>query len=183
MLQEKVVSRGGGVARRILFLAGRLLPARRLALAAALALLGAPAARAGDPAPTAPGPRDKCPVCGMFVAKYPEWIAAVTFADGSRELLDGAKDLFKFLLDPGRYRPGRAAADVRAITVTDYYAVRPVDARAAFFVQGGDVYGPMGRELVPFAAEADAKEFLADHGGTRILRFAEVTPAVLRELE
>jgi len=24
-----------------------------------------------------PGPKDKCPVCGMFVAGYPNWIAEV----------------------------------------------------------------------------------------------------------
>jgi nitrous oxide reductase accessory protein NosL len=119
----------------------------------------------------------------MFVAKYPDWIAEVRFADGGTAVFDGAKDLFKFLLAPGRYLPGRAAADVRAIWVTDYYAVRPVDGRAAFFVLGGDVYGPMGRELVPFASREGAEEFLRDHRGTRILRFDDVTPQILEALD
>jgi nitrous oxide reductase accessory protein NosL len=67
--------------------------------------------------------------------------------------------------------------------VTDYYALRRVDARGAWYVLGSDVFGPMGRELVPFAAEQDAREFLADHRGKRVLRFFEVTPAILKELE
>ena len=32
----------------------------------------------------APGPRDICQVCGMFVAKYPDWIATILFADGHK---------------------------------------------------------------------------------------------------
>ena len=46
-----------------------------------------------------PGPGDTCPVCGMFVAKYPEWIATIVFGDGTAVHFDGAKDMFKYLLD------------------------------------------------------------------------------------
>lgn len=152
---------------------------RACALAAALA---ATPALADDRDGVVPGPGEKCPVCGMFVARYPEWIAVVRFRDGSRAVFDGAKDLFRFLLDVPRYAPSRTRADVRDAFVSDYYAVRQVDAREAWFVLGGDVLGPMGRELVPFATEAAAREFLADHHGARVLRFADVTAAILREL-
>ncbi len=27
--------------------------------------------------PIKPSPKDKCPVCGMFVAKYPKWVAEI----------------------------------------------------------------------------------------------------------
>lgn len=39
--------------------------------------------------------RDKCPVCGMFVYKYPKWVAVIEFWDGSSHFYDGAKDMFK----------------------------------------------------------------------------------------
>ena len=148
---------------------------------AAVALLAAPAALGGDP--PRPGPKDKCPVCGMFVAKYPDWIGHAELSDGTRLVFDGAKDLFKFVLDPGRWLPARTRGDVKAITVTDYYALAPVDARAAVYVIGSDVFGPMGRELVPFARRADAEEFLRDHHGTRILAFDEITAEVVRGLD
>jgi nitrous oxide reductase accessory protein NosL len=119
----------------------------------------------------------------MFVARYPDWVAEVRFADGGYAVFDGAKDLFKFLAEPGRYLPGRSAADVQAIWVTDYYAVRPVDGHAAFYVPGSDVLGPMGRELVPFAAREEAEEFRRDHRGARVLRFEEVTAQVLEGLD
>jgi nitrous oxide reductase accessory protein NosL len=161
-------------------------------LLAAAVLLAAPppapaapdaAARAGAIAPVRPGPREKCPVCGMFVARHPEWIAAVTFRDGTRAVFDGAKDLLRFWLEPERWLPSRHREDVVAIVVTDYYALAPVDARTAVFVAGSDVLGPMGRELVPFGRREDAEEFLRDHHGTRILRFDEVSAALVRSLD
>ncbi len=145
-------------------------------------LLLALALISGAPEPK-PSPKDKCPVCGMFVSKYPEWTASASLNDGTRLWFDGAKDLFKFWLDPGEVLPTRKRADVQSLFVTDYYGVARVDARAAFFVLGGDVYGPMGRELVPFAARADAEEFKRDHKGTRILRFDEVTLDLVRSLD
>jgi nitrous oxide reductase accessory protein NosL len=151
-------------------------------LALALVVALAPGPAAAEP-PVKPGPADKCPVCGMFVVKYPAWVAGLTFADGSRAFFDGAKDLFKFLQDPGRWAPGRTRADVNSMFVTDYYDLLQLDARAAFFVLGSDTYGPMGEELVPLAKRADAEEFMKDHGGKRIVRFDEVTPAVLKTLD
>ncbi len=143
----------------------------------------APRAPAGAATAARPAPGDKCPVCGMFVSRYPDWAAAIAFKDGAVAWFDGAKDLFEFLLKPERYATARRAADVDRITVTDYYALTPVDARAAWFVVGSDVFGPMGTELVPFAREADAREFLADHAGSGLLRFGEVGPATLRKLQ
>jgi nitrous oxide reductase accessory protein NosL len=133
--------------------------------------------------PVKPEPREKCPVCGMFVARYPDWVAGIRFQDGSRALFDGAKDLFKLLLRVEDYGAVSRRTDVASIFVTDYYALTQVDARTAWFVVGSDVLGPMGHELVPFAREAEAREFLRDHRGKQVLRFAEVTPALLKALD
>src|SRR5512133_551133 len=94
--------------------------------------------------------KDKCPVCGMFVSKYPDWTAAIVFKDGTKVYFDGAKDLFKYLANPGSYTPGRSSKDVDSISVKDYYSVQPVNGRSAYYVAGSDVLGPMGRELIPF---------------------------------
>lgn len=130
-----------------------------------------------------PGERDLCPVCGMFVAKYPYWIATVVFRDGKVAHFDGAKDLWKYLLDLPRWAPGRARDDVAKVGVTGYYEGTRIDAMRAVYVVGSDVYGPMGHELVPHPDEADAKEFLADHKGRRVLRPAELTLRLLEALD
>ena len=131
----------------------------------------------------APGPRDTCPVCGMFVAPYPYWVATVLWRDGKAVHFDGAKDFFKYLLDLKKYEPGRALAEINAMGVTDYYATVRIDAAQAYFVIGSDVLGPMGHELVPHETLAEAKEFMADHSGKRVLRFAEVTQVMLLGLD
>ncbi len=40
-------------------------------------------------------PKAKCPVCGMFVGKYPKWVGLIV-VDGKKYYFDGAKDLMKF---------------------------------------------------------------------------------------
>jgi len=132
---------------------------------------------------TKPADRDKCAVCGMFVAKYPDWVAEVVFKDGSYAVFDGPKDLFTFIVDLKHYAPTKSKKDIDAVFVNDYYAVRPMDGIKAFYVLGSDVFGPMGRELVPFEKEAEAREFMTDHKGKRLLRFEEINADVLKQLD
>jgi len=154
-----------------------------LCLVAWAFLLFSPAAGAGEPGAARPGPGDKCPVCGMFVAKYPEFVAGAVFRDGSRAWFDGVKDLMKFYFRPGAYQPGRKTEDIAGVVVTDYYTLKQIDGRAAWYVVGSDVLGPMGRELIPLAEEQAAREFLRDHRGQRVLTFSEITPALLATLD
>lgn len=138
------------------------------------------AAEIQTPKPTA---KDKCPVCGMLVAKYSQWLSVVLFKDGSRAFFDGPKDMFKYLHDMKRYNPSKGTGDINFIAVTDYYTVSPIDARKASYVLGSDVFGPMGNELIPLTAESDAKEFMKDHKGQRILKFSEVTTEVMKSFD
>jgi len=154
-----------------------------LITAAAVIFLIAQPAGAGVPPVAKPSPKDKCPVCGMFVAKYPDWVAVVVFKDATRGYFDGPKDMFKFLLDLKQYAPGKGESDIDRFFVTDYYAVKQIDGRTAFYVLGSDVYGPMGKELIPFEKETEAREFLKDHGGRNVLRYKEIISAVLKELD
>lgn len=130
-----------------------------------------------------PTAQDKCPVCGMFVAKYPDWTTAIRLKDGSHIFFDGAKDMFKYLLDPKRYQPANRKEDVAAVMVKEYYGLSWIDARKACYVLGSDVFGPMGKELIPLETEADAKEFMKDHKGMRIIRFSDVATEVIKTLD
>ena len=126
-------------------------------------------------APPKPGPKDLCPVCGMLVSKYPNWVATIVYKDGHAHHFDGAKDMFKFWHDPAKYAAGHRREDMAAIWVTDFYGLARIDAKKAFYVTGSDVLGPMGHEFVPLASRADAEDFLKDHKGRRILTFEQVT--------
>lgn len=138
---------------------------------------------AGTPKASKPAAGDKCPVCGMFVAKYPDFAAQLVFRDGTVAYFDGVKDLLKYHRNLSRYAPGKKAADISAIYVTDFYSLGYTDGYRAYYVLGSDIYGPMGKELVPFAKKADAMEFRKDHRGRSILTFKEISDTVMRELE
>ena len=130
-----------------------------------------------------PGPMDLCPVCGMLVSKYPNWVATLVWKDGRPKYFDGAKDVFKYLQALPKYAPGRRRDDVRFIVVTDFYNLEKIDARKAFYVIGSDVMGPMGYELAPLATKADALDFFKDHKGKRILSFDQVTPEIVAQVD
>lgn len=166
-----------GISRRA------LLAAAPAALAVATATSGVAFGKAQTLDLPAPKPEDTCPVCGMFVAKYPYWIATVLFQDGHADHFDGPKDFFKYLLDMNKYARGRAREQIKAMGVTGYYDPVRIDAATASYVIGSDVLGPMGHELVPLTDDAEAREFLADHKGRRTLSFDAVTAALLDSLD
>ncbi len=124
----------------------------------------------------------KCPVCGMFVAKYPAWAATARFRDGTVSYYDGPKDMLSHYFNITRYTPGKNQSDIAALAVKEYYSLAVIDAKAAFFVIGSDVHGPMGHELIPFKSANDAQAFKLDHKGKRILRFNEITPQTIKSL-
>jgi copper chaperone NosL len=135
----------------------------------------------GDAGGAAPPAR--CPVCGMFVAKFTRWNASLQFREGSQVIFDGAKCLFKYYLEIKKYNPARSPQDIAAMTVKDYYGQASLDARQAFYVIWSDVYGPMGHEPLPFAAETAARKFLKEHKGKEILKFENITPQLIFSLD
>jgi copper chaperone NosL len=130
-----------------------------------------------------PGPMDKCPVCGMFVAKYPDFIAMFSFKDGGHVFFDGVKDMMWYYLELQKYDPSKKPEDIVDIRVTDYYGVSGIDGAKAFYVSGSDIYGPMGKELIPFEKEQEAKEFMKDHKGKAIFGFKDIHRDTLKALE
>jgi copper chaperone NosL len=137
----------------------------------------------GNEKPLKPSPKEKCPVCGMFVAKYPDFLAAIVFRDGFRVMFDGPKDMYKYYFEIKKYHPAKRPEDIESIYVTDYYTLHWIDGYQAWYVKGSDIYGPMGSELVPFGKWADAQEFQKDHKGQAVLRFKDVTRHLIRSLD
>jgi nitrous oxide reductase accessory protein NosL len=130
-----------------------------------------------------PDSKDKCPVCGMFVAKYPGFLAQIQFKNKTIVFFDGPKDLFKYYNSIDHYNPGLKVSDILKIFVTDYYTQSPIEGLNARYVTGSDISGPMGRELVPFEKAAEAEDFKNDHHGAAILQFNDITAEILKSLD
>ena len=123
----------------------------------------------------------RCAVCGMFVAKYDNWISQIRLADDSVLFFDGVKDMMVFYLNPKQY--GQAArSDLKELWVRDYYSLQWLDARKAYYVIGSDVYGPMGKEFVPFASKDAAENFLSDHKGEKVISFTDITDQLVQSM-
>ncbi|WP_456323989.1 nitrous oxide reductase accessory protein NosL [Hydrogenimonas sp.] len=131
--------------------------------------------------------QDKCPVCGMFVYKHPRWAAFIYYEKNKKMAhlaFDGVKDMMKFYLDPNRWGDyGDIKNHIVKMVVRDYYTLKPILAKKAWYVVGSDVLGPMGNELIPFATKEAAENFMRDHHGKKIVRFDEIDESLIESLD
>jgi len=118
--------------------------------------------------------KEKCPVCGMFVYKYPRWSAQI-FYKNKHYSFDGVKDLMKWYFQHKK--------DIQYILVRDYYSQQTIDGTKAYYVIGSNVYGPMGNELIPFQNKKEAQNFLFDHAGQKIISFDKITEDMVYQLD
>ncbi|MDG4476719.1 nitrous oxide reductase accessory protein NosL [Thiovibrio frasassiensis] len=125
-------------------------------------------------------PQERCSVCGMFVAKYPDWLTQVRLSNGIVKYFDGVKDMLAFSFNPDSF--GTPGQKLQKIWVKDYYTLTWLDGRAAWYVIGSDVYGPMGHEFIPFSSAAAAENFRKDHKGTKVLRFEEISEPLVQSM-
>ncbi|HEX2010132.1 MAG TPA: nitrous oxide reductase accessory protein NosL [Roseateles sp.] len=131
-----------------------------------------------------PVPADaRCPVCGMFPARAPDWAAQVIFDNGDTQFFDSPLSLFIYLQDVGRYTRGRRAGEIAASYVRANRGGGWLLARDAVFVQGSAALGPMRAGNLPaFADRASAQRFAAEQGGD-LLTPAQITPQLLARLD
>lgn len=124
----------------------------------------------------------KCPVCGMFVFKYPKWAAKLVAGDHIH-FFDGVKDMMKFYFNPSKFAHSHTPKDFEDIKVTDYYSQNEIDGRTAYYVLHSNVFGPMGHELIPFESKDNAQTFLKEHNGRLIVSFEEITEQQVYDLD
>jgi nitrous oxide reductase accessory protein NosL len=121
-------------------------------------------------------PKDAtCPICGMFVYKYPKWAAMI---DGDKKLyFDGVKDLIKY------YFAHKHDVELDNLYVTDYFTSTKIKAKDAYYVFASNIFGPMGNEFIPFNTEFNANAFKRDHFGKSVHSFYDIDQELLDDLE
>lgn len=124
----------------------------------------------------------RCPVCGMYPARYPRWAAQIIFKDGAAHYFDSPVDLFDFLHKVDHYDRRYTRDDVAVSYVRDFGDGQWIEAGRAFFVHGSGVAGPMrNADLPAFASRAAADAFVRQHRGT-VLTAPDMTPRLLASL-
>lgn len=152
-----------------------------------------PASGLGPTQARAVPPDARCPVCGMFPARSPDWAAQIIFEDGDAHFFDSPLSLFMYLQDMARYGSGRQPQQIVAQYVTD--AGRPpasaddegpssrwIDARSAFYVHGSSATGPMRAGNLPAFASRDAAQAFAARRGGVVLAFADIDAPLIASL-
>jgi len=118
---------------------------------------------------------EKCQVCGMYLHYYPTWVSQINYPNNETYKFDGIKDMMKFYFNNKE--------GIVDILVQDYYSLKTLNAREAFFVIGSDVTGPMGYELIAFSDKKKAMSFSLEHKGKKVLSFDKVTEYMVRSLD
>ena len=126
-------------------------------------------------------PKEKCPVCGMFVSKYPEWVVQLHLSNGEVIMFDGVKDMLKYYFEPDKYGL-RPKIKTKIIYVKDYYTQNWINGYKAYYVKGSDVTGPMGHEFIPFSSEDAATSFKKDHHGKSVMTFEDINFEDLKDM-
>ena len=94
---------------------------RLLPLLAAALLLGQPlTTSAADLSPQYVQRSARCPVCGMYPYRTPQWTAQIVFNDQTASSFDSPVDLFRFLNNMVVFDKQHKPADIGAIYVADY---------------------------------------------------------------
>ena len=116
-----------------------------------------------------------CAYTGLRLSDFAGPKAQVHFAGEAAPhfFIDTVK-MFHIALADGRTPPVRGLF-VQDMTLSDWHEVQAgwIDARDAYYVEGGRLIGPLGPTLASFSTREAAARFAADNGG-RVLRFADV---------
>jgi len=91
------------------------------------------------------------------------------------------KDMMKYYIFDGDFVYDRK--EIKKMTVSDYYTLEEISAKEAFFVLDSDIFGPMGRELIPFKIQKSAKAFMDEHHGKQMVKFSEITDKMVMKLD
>ena len=113
-----------------------------------------------------------CPVCNMKAGSGALGYAAVVFKDGRVLGFDGPGDLFRYILEPGKYKFD--PAQITHLYVSEYGSPKLLDVKTAFFVVGSDLAGSMGPDAAPFATKEAAEKFKTEHHGRAVVPFSGV---------
>ena len=124
----------------------------------------------------------KCLVRNLAIYKEPKWASKIELKNGKKLFFSSPKSMFEFYHRPGKWFDVgvKSEKDFKDIIVTDYITMKLIDARKAFYIYGSRAISPAGDDLVAIKDEYKAKEFALKYNGKRVMRFNEVSDALIR---
>ena len=120
-----------------------------------------------------------CALDGMLLTDFPGPKAQIHYDTGDPDFFCDTMEMLSIYLRPEQQKRVTAVY-TQDMAQTDWNKPSGhwIDARAAFYVLGSDMKGSMGPTAASFARAEDAQAFAKAHGG-KVLRFDEITPAMV----
>lgn len=118
------------------------------------------------------------------VYKDPAWVCKIVSKEGKEFFFISPKSLMEFYYNPEK-RPEtniNSKEDIKDIIMTDYKTLKAIDARYAFYVYGSHKISLAGDDLPAFKNINDAKEYMENNNGRRILSFNELKSGLIQLL-
>ncbi|MGD9210826.1 MAG: nitrous oxide reductase accessory protein NosL [Desulfobacteraceae bacterium] len=117
---------------------------------------------------------DRCPLCAMFPARYPEFSCALKLTDNRTYYFCSPRCLLRVWGEPTRFL--KVSKDkITHIIVRHYFTGEQMDGKTALWVSGSNVIGPMGPALVPLKTHSEVATFKKRHGAKQVFRLMELT--------
>ena len=120
----------------------------------------------------------------MQVYKSPAWVAKVVTNKQKEFFFTSPKSVLEFYYTPKKWAEAEVNSpeDIKNIIVTDYKTGKAIDAKYAFYVYGSNKISYAGDDLPAFKSIDDAKYFMKNNKGRRVLSFDQLSKGLIELL-
>lgn len=124
-------------------------------------------------------PTQQCPVKKVTLPKNKDFIGVVVYTDDTFDVTSSPKYTFKQFY----HMQKKKEKEVKQTYVMDYKTKKLINTQNAYYVFGSTLMSVGGDDVIPFAQEKDAKEFMQQHKGKTIYRVDRMSEKFIDFLE
>lgn len=120
----------------------------------------------------------------MPIYKSPAWVAKIVTKDSRELYFTSPKSMLEYYYNPQKWPETKIddVSQLKDIIVTDYKTGNPIDAKYAFYVYGSNKISYAGDDLPAFKSIDDAKYFMKNNKGRRVLSFDQLSKGLIELL-
>jgi nitrous oxide reductase accessory protein NosL len=120
-----------------------------------------------------------CPVKQVTLPKNRDFIGVVVYKDNSFDVTSSPKYTFKQM----HHVQNTKEKEVAKVYVTDYKTKKLIDTQNAYYVFGSTLMSVGGDDIIPFAKQQDAQEFMQTYKGKKIYTIERMSEKFIDFLE
>lgn len=124
-------------------------------------------------------PTQLCPVKQVALPKNKDFIGVIAYKDNSYDVMSSAKYTFKQMYHVQKSKK----KEIANVWVLDYKTKKLIDSQTAYYVFGSTLMSVGGDDVIPFASQKDAQEFMQVHKGKQIYRVERMSEKFIDFLE